>query len=125
MEQAEPRVGQLYNCIEQSKMHGGSPQPTLPESGDEVTLIRFRLDKDPDGPHIIDHGDQERIAARIHLLRRQKGLLPVYKFIRSGDCEYLGRYWVRSITDEAAEAAERSEVCGRPIRYVIRLGKAS
>ncbi len=49
MTQAGPRVGQLYSCMEQSKMHGGNPRLTLPDSEDEVTLIRFRLDKNPDG----------------------------------------------------------------------------
>ena len=56
MTQVEPKVGQLYSCMEQSKMHGGNVRDTLPESEGEVTLIRFRLDKNPDGPRIIDHG---------------------------------------------------------------------
>jgi hypothetical protein len=81
--QGEPRVGALYSCEEQSKMHGGNPQPTLPESSGEVVLIRFRLDKNPNGPHIIDHGDQPRIQERIEMLSRQSEPLPVYKYVRS------------------------------------------
>jgi hypothetical protein len=47
MMQVGPQVGQFYSCAEQSKMHGGNPMPTLPENKGEVTLIRFRLDKNP------------------------------------------------------------------------------
>jgi hypothetical protein len=57
MPQAEPRVGKRYSCMEQSKMHGGSPQPTLPDSKNKVTLIRFRADLNPGGPRVIDHGE--------------------------------------------------------------------
>ena len=32
MTQVGPKVGQFYSCMEQSKMHGGSPMPTLSES---------------------------------------------------------------------------------------------
>lgn len=56
MAQSEPKVGQFYSCPEQSKMHGGNPRLTLPTREDKVTLIRFRLHKNPGGPHIIDHG---------------------------------------------------------------------
>ena len=45
MNQAEPKVGQLYSCAEQSRMHGGDQRSTLPDSEGRVTLIRFRLDR--------------------------------------------------------------------------------
>jgi hypothetical protein len=45
--QTEPKVGQLYSCMEQSIMHGGNPRLTLPDSEDKFTLVRFRLDKNP------------------------------------------------------------------------------
>jgi hypothetical protein len=125
MPQTEPRIGTLYSCEEQSKMHGGNPQPTLPESNGEVTLIRFRLDKNPNGPHIIDHGEQRRLRERIEMLAHQSEPLPVYKYVRSAAWEYLGRYRVQDISDDSRLAAERSKVCRRPIKYVIRLEKAS
>ena len=106
-------------------MHGGNPQPTLPESSGEVVLIRFRLDKNPNGPHIIDHGDQSRIQERIEMLSRQSEPLPVYKYVRSAAWEYLGRYRAKNITDDPREAAERSKVCSRVIRYVMRLEEVS
>jgi hypothetical protein len=121
MAQIEPRVGARYSCREQSRMHGGNPQQTLPESGGEVTLVRFRLDKNPDGPHIIDHGDQRRLQERIEMLRSRSEPLPVYKRLGGADWEYLGPYRVQSITDDTRVVAQRSEVCGRRIRYVIRL----
>jgi hypothetical protein len=121
MVQNEPRVGARYSCREQSRMHGGNLQQTLPESGGEVTLVRFRLDKNPGGPHIIDHGDQRRLRDRIEMLRSRSEPLPVYKRLRSADWEYLGLYRMQSITDGASVTAERSQICGRPIRYVIRL----
>ena len=124
-----PRVGQLYSCAEQSKMHGGDLRSTLPSSKDGVTLIRFRLDKNPDGPHIIDHGPPKspgsRTPERVEMLRRQSEALPVYRYAWGGAWEYLGRYRVQSITDGGPEAAERSKICGRPIRYVIRLEDAN
>ena len=58
------------------------------------------------------------------MLRRQSAPLPIYKYAWHGAWEYLGRYRVRSITDDGSEAAERSEICGRPVRYVIRLEEA-
>ncbi len=129
MTQAGPRVGQLYSCMEQSKMHGGNPRLTLPDSEDEVTLIRFRLDKNPDGPHIIDHGPPRssggRLPERVEMLRRQSEPLPVYRYAGGAAWEYLGRYRVQGIADGGPEAAERSKICGRPIRYVIRLEEAS
>jgi len=128
MNQAEPKVGQLYSCAEQGRMHGGNPRLTLPDSDDRVTLIRFRLDKNPDGPHIIDHGPPKsagsRLPERVGMLRRQGEALPVYRYARGGAWEYLGRYWVRSVLDGGREAAERTKICGRPIRYVIRMEEA-
>src|SRR5215211_679971 len=124
MVQTEPRVGARYSCREQSKMHGGNLQQTLPESGGEVTLVRFRLDKNPDGPHIIDHGDQRRLRERIEMLRNRSEPLPVYKRLRSADWEYLGPYRVQSITDDTRVTEQRSQVCGRRIRYVIELEEA-
>ncbi|MDP9439920.1 MAG: hypothetical protein M3P49_14460 [Actinomycetota bacterium] len=57
MAQDKPRVGQVYSCAEQNKMHGGDLQSTLPDRAGKVTLIRFRSDKNPDGStSIIDHG---------------------------------------------------------------------
>jgi hypothetical protein len=68
MTQAGPKVGHLYSCAEQSRMHGGNPRLTLPDSEGKVTLIRFRLDKNPAGPHIIDHGPPK--SAGIQLPKR-------------------------------------------------------
>ncbi len=124
MQEAEPKVGHLYSCEEQHRMHGGNLRQTLPESGGEVTLVRFNLKMNPNGPHIIDHGEQRRIRERIEMLRGQADPLPVYKYVRSAAWEYLGRYRVRDISDDARVAAERSKVCRRPIRYVIRLEEA-
>jgi hypothetical protein len=121
----KPKVEHLYSCAEQSKMHGGNPQPTLPDSGGRVTLIRFRLDKNPDGPYIIDHGPPgsggSRLPEKIEMLRRQSEPLPVYRYAWGAAWEYLGRFRVKSITDGGPEAAKRSEICRRPIRFVIRL----
>lgn len=129
MPQTQPRVGAFYSCIEQSRMHGGSLQHTLPERKGEVTLIRFNLGKNPDGPHIIDHGPPNssgsRLSERVEMLRRQSGALPVYKHVGGEDWEYLGRYRVQSLTDDARVTAERSQVCRRPIKYVIRLEEAN
>jgi hypothetical protein len=129
MMQVGPKVGQFYSCAEQSKMHGGNPMPTLPESKGEVTLIRFRLDKNPDGPYIIDHGPPgssgSRLPRRVEMLRHQSQPLPVYRYARGAAWEYLGRYRVQSITEDGPEAAERTEICDRPIRYVIRLEEAT
>jgi hypothetical protein len=106
-------------------MHGGNPMLTLPDSKRKVTLIRFRLDMNPDGPHIIDHGPPSsslsRLPRRVEMLRRQSEPLPVYRHAKDAAWEYLGRYRVQSITDGGPEAAERTKICGRPIRYVIRL----
>lgn len=128
MTQSGPQLGQHYSCMEQSRMHGGNPRLTLPSNGDEVTLIRFRLDKNPDAPRIVDHGPPKspggRLPERVEMLRRQRGPLPVYRYERGASWEYLGLYRVRGITDGGPEAAERSRVCGRPIRYVIRLTEA-
>ncbi len=125
MTQAGPRVGQLYSCMEQSRMHGGNPRLTLPSNEDEVTLIRFRLDKNPDGPRIVDHGPPKSPGSRLHerveMLRCQSGPIPVYRYARGAAWEYLGRYRVRDVTDGGPEAAERSKICGRPVRYIIRL----
>ena len=125
MAQAEPRVGGRYSCKEQSRMHGGSVRHTLPERNGEITLIRFELPMNPDGPHIIDHGPPEtsgsRLEERGEMLRRQSEPLPVYKRVSHEDWEYLGRYRVESITDDARVTAERSEICRRPIKYVIYL----
>ena len=109
-------------------MHGGDQRSTLPDSEGRVTLIRFRLDRNPDGPNIIDHGLPKswgsRTPERVEMLRRQSGPLPVYRHARGGAWEYLGRYRVLGITDGGREAAERSKIRGRPTRYVIRLGRA-
>ena len=110
-------------------MHGGDKQSTLPDSEGEVRLLRFRLDKNPNGPDLIEHGPgssgsgSRRRERRVEMLRRQGGALPVYKRIRAGAWEYLGRYRVQSITDGGPEAAERSKIVGRTIRYIIRLKK--
>jgi hypothetical protein len=60
----EPRVGQLYSCAEQSRMLGGDLRSTLPDSEGRVTLIRFRLDRNPDGPYIIGHGPPKSLGSR-------------------------------------------------------------
>ncbi len=78
MAQDEPKVGHFYNCKEQSEMHGGSTQPTLPDSDGRVTLIRFRRDKNPNGPHVIEHGPgrsgpSSRVPERVEMLRRTEG----------------------------------------------------
>ena len=124
MPQEDPRVGFPYSCKEQSRMHKGNPRVTLPDHKGRVTLIRFSPDINPHGPHIIEHGDQRRLEKRVDMLCEQRNRgesLPVYKRVDSGAWEYLGRYRVQSITDDAREVARRSEVCGGPIRYVIRL----
>lgn len=125
--QAEPRVGQLYSCAQQSEMHGGDRRSIMPTSRGEVTLIRFRPDINPNGPLIIEHGDQRTLERRVEMLRAQSDqgeALPVYKRVGSGAWEYLGRYRVQNVTDDAREVAQRSEVCGTAIRYVIRLEEA-
>jgi hypothetical protein len=115
--------------MDQSKMHGGNVRDTLPESEGEVTLIRFRSDKNPDGPRIIDHGPSHspgsRVPARIEMLRHQRGPLPVYKYVSDGAWEYLGRYRVRGIAEDARETEKRRRICNRPIAYVIRLEEAT
>jgi hypothetical protein len=58
------------------------------------------------------------------MLRRQSEPLPVYRYARGAAWKYLGRYRVTSVTDGGREAVERSEICGRPIRYVIGLEEA-
>jgi|SRR5215218_5026242 hypothetical protein len=122
---AKPRAGQRYSCAEQSRMHGGDQRSTLPDSEGRVTLIRFRLDRNPDGPHIIDHGPPKspgsRTPERVEMLRRQSEPLPVYRHAWGSAWEYLGRYRVQGITVGGREAAERSKIRGRPTRYVIRL----
>lgn len=128
MSRGEPRVGFHYSCAEQSRMHGGNRRATLPDSEGRVTLIRFSPKKNPDGPYIIEHGDQRRLDKRVEMLleQREEGdLLPVYKRIGSGAWEYLGRYRVQSVTDDAGEVARRSEVCGARIKYIIRLEEVS
>lgn len=129
MAPAEPRVGQLYSCAEQSRMHGGDVRSTLPDNEGRITLIRFRLDRNPDGPHIIDHGPPKspgsRTPERVEMLQRQREPLPVYRLAWGGAWEYLGHYRVQGITDGGQEAAERSKIRGRPTRYVIRLEEAS
>ena len=128
MPQLKPKLGKRYSCREQSEMHGGNPQQTLPESGGVVTLIRFRLDKNPDGPHAIDHGPPHslgsRLPERIEILRHQSEPLPVYRRASGGAWEYLGLYRVLSVSEDPRELAERSRICGRPIGYVIRLEEA-
>lgn len=129
MTRGEPRVGQLYSCTEQSEMHKGDYRSTLPDSEGEVRLIRFRLDKNPDGPHIIDHGPPKSpnspLPRRIEMLRHQSEPLPVYKHITGDSWKYLGRYRVQSITEDPRELAKRSKISGRLIGYVIRLEEAS
>ena len=44
-------------------MHGGDKQSTLADSESEVRLIRFRLDKNPNGPDLIEHGQIFRARA--------------------------------------------------------------
>lgn len=110
-------------------MHGGDWRSTLPDNAGEVTLIRFRLDRNPDGPHIIDHGPPKSSGSptpeRIEMLRQQDGPIPVYRYAWGGAWEYLGQYRVQNIAEGGREAAERSKVCGRPIGYVIRLEKTN
>ncbi|MDP9477037.1 MAG: hypothetical protein M3R38_15360 [Actinomycetota bacterium] len=120
------QVGQLYGCAEQSEVHGGDQRSILPTSEGRVTLIRYRPDMKPDGPRVIDHGRPgstgSRLTERVRMLRRQGEPLPVYRRrVRGGAWEYLGRYQVRSVTDDAREVAERNEITGRDITYVIRL----
>ncbi len=129
MARDEPKVGRLYNCAEQSEMHGGDTRSTLPDSDGGVTLIRFRRDKNPNGPHVIGHGPGSAgpaslVHRRVGMLRRRGGSLPVYRYAGNSDWEYLGRYRVRSVMDGGPEAEERSRIAGRPIRYVIRLEEA-
>ena len=124
MHEAEPRVGQIYSCLEQSEMHGGTYQKALPESGGEVTLIRFRPNINPNGPDIIEHGDQAKISERMDMLRNQGGSLPVYKRVSDARWEYLGRYRVQDVTDDAEATAERQAICGWYPRYVMRLEAA-
>jgi hypothetical protein len=92
---AEPRVGQLYSCAEQSRMQGGDLRSTLPDSAGRVTLIRFCMNRNPDGPHIIDHGPPKSLGSRtperVEMLRRQSEPLPVYRYAWGGAWEYLGR----------------------------------
>lgn len=106
-------------------MHGGDKRSTLPDKDGAVTLIRFRLDRNPDGPHIIDHGPPTGPGSptpkRVDMLRRQDGPIPVYRHRWGGAWEYLGRYRVQSITEGGQAADERSKIRGRPTRYVIRL----
>ncbi len=127
----EPRVGKRYSCEEQSKMHGDDRLSTLPDSDGRVTLIRFRRDKNPNGPHIIEHGSgpagrgRQVRARRMGMLRRQGGSLPVYRYVGPAAWGYLGRYRVRSITDGGPEADERRKITDRNVRYVVRLEEAS
>lgn len=129
MARDEPRVGRLYSCAEQNKMHGGDTRSTLPDSNGRVTLIRFRRDKNPNGPLIIDHGGgssgpASAVHRRVGMLRRQGRSLPIYRYAKDSDWEYLGRYRVLKIADGGPEAEERRRITGRPIRYVIRLEEA-
>lgn len=59
------------------------------------------------------------------MLRRQSEPLPIYRYAREAAWEYLGRYLVQGITDGGPEAAKRTEICGRPIKDVIRLEEAT
>lgn len=128
MASAQPKVGHRYSCAEQSKMHGGDARSTLPDKDGRVTLIRFRLDRNPNGPEIIDHGPPSsggsRTPERVEMLRRQSEPLPVYKYIQGSYWEYVGRYRVQDVKEGGPEAAERSKIRGRPTRYVIRLDRA-
>ncbi len=124
----KPKVGHTYSCEEQNGMHRGDTRSTLPDSGGKVTLIRFRFDKNPDGPRIIDHGGGSAgpaslVHRRVDMLRRQGESIPVYRFAGDAAWEYLGLY-LRSITDGGPEAAERRKITGRNVRYVIRLEEA-
>lgn len=58
------------------------------------------------------------------MLSRQNEALPVYKFVERGSWEHIGRFRVTHITDDPQETTKRSEVCGRTIRYVLRLEHA-
>lgn len=56
------------------------------------------------------------------MLRDQVGeFVPVYKFREFTEWEYMGRYQVVEVTSSAKATAERSEVTGRIVEYVIRL----
>ena len=109
-------------------MHGGDKRSTLPDKDGAVTLIRFRLDRNPDGPHIIDHGPPNSPGSptpkRLDMLRRQDGPVPLYKHHWGGAWEYLGRYRIQSVTEGGQIADERSKIRGRPTRYAIRLEEA-
>lgn len=119
----EPREGHLYSCKDMGRMHGGNLQSTLPVKEGEVTLIRFKRVMNPDGPEIMDHGDGPTAPKKIEALRATGGLLPVYEYRSAGAWRYLGRYEVGRITDGGRIAEERTQRCGRPIRYVIDLRK--
>ena len=125
MPKEKPKLGRYYSPAEQSWMHGGSQQHMLPEKDGRITLIRFHPgNRNPGAPLIIDHGDQSRLKQRVEMLSRQAEALPVYKFIEPGSWEHIGYFRVVGVTDDPRETEERSEVCGRSIKYVIRLEKA-
>ena len=125
MPNEKPRVGQLYSPYDQWRMHGGSQQHMLPEKDGRITLIRFHPGRrNPGAPHILDHGNQYRLEERVEMLSRQDEALPVYKFVAHDSWEHIGCFRVTQITDDPQETTKRSEVCGRPIRYVLRLEPA-
>ena len=97
----------------------------LPEKDDRITLVRFHPGtRNPDAPHILDHGNQYRLKERVEMLSKQDEALPVYKFVDHDLWEHIGYFRVTHITDDSRETDKRSKVCGRPIRYVIRMEKA-
>src|SRR5918994_6484344 len=80
-----------------------SPNTRMPSP----TRLRFRPNINPNGPDIIEHGDQAKISERMDMLRNQGGSLPVYKRVSDARWEYLGRYRVQDVTDDAEATAER------------------
>ena len=121
-----PVIGQLYTCRQMSDMHGGNPNLILPERKGKITNIHMLPDWNPDGPEIIEYGPPQterfRGRDRVEMLGDQAGeFVPVYKFREFTEWENMGRYQVTEVTSSAKATAERSEVTGRTVEYVIRL----
>ncbi len=59
---AVPTVGKLCSLREQSAMHGGNIQRRAPDRDSKITLLRVRLEQNPDVPQIIDwaHPQEDR-----------------------------------------------------------------
>ncbi len=126
---AGPKVGELYSCLEQSEMHGGNIQRTAPDRDGKITLLRVRPEQNPDAPEIIDWadplGDREPDNERVYTLMEQHDPLPFYLRRGNNQWEYMGLYRVTGVTSDASATDERSRIVGLPIRFVIRLERAS